>query len=338
MSDLKADRKKSLKKLLFWLKVPVTVGLCIFILVNADWKNIGIAIQNAKIGLIVLVFAGMLLSNAVSALKWKIILSIHRIKCSVVKLTAYNLTGGFFNNFLPGMVGGDAYRIYKTMQTPDSKTGAVISVLNERIFGMMALLFLGFCGAIISFAMNGDEISKLGIIFGGIGLLISFLFISFFSNRRIRWWALEKQRVPRKIKRFVFHLGDYRLHKARFFKFILGSILFYFLLFLNRLILIYALGESCSIFSLALVIMISNVVAQLPISLNGIGLLDGSFIYLLTHFGVAYESAIMVMVLHRMLLIFVSFVGAILYYLDKDRRMSSKFRKEELQPIKESIK
>jgi uncharacterized protein (TIRG00374 family) len=224
------------------------------------------------------------------------------------------------------------------MQTPDLKTGAVVSVLNERIFGMMALLFLGFCGAIISFAMNGDEISKLGIIFGGIGLLISFLFISFFSNRRIRWWALNNRRVPRKIKRFIEHLGDYRRHKARFFKFILGSILFYFFLFLNRLIIIYALGESCSIFSLALVIMISNVVAQLPISLNGIGLLDGSFIYLLTHFGVAYESAIMVMVLHRMLLIFVSLVGAILYYLDKDRRMSSQFRKEELQPIKESIK
>jgi uncharacterized protein (TIRG00374 family) len=333
MSDLNKDRKKRLKKLLFGLKVPFTVGLCIVILINADWGKIGIAVQNARIGLIVLVFAGMLLSIAVSALKWKIILSIHGINFSVVELKAYILIGCFFNNFLPGMIGGDAYRIYKTIQTPYSKTGALLSVLNERIFGIMTLLFLGFCGAIISFTMNGDKISKLGILFGGFGLLISFLLISFFSNKKIRWWTLKKQRIPQTIKRFVEHLGDYRWHKGRFFRFILVSILFYILSFLNWLIIIYAFGESCSIFSLAMMIMISNVVAQLPISLNGIGLLDGSLIYLLTHFGVAYESAIMVMILYRMLMIFISFIGAILYFLGKDRRSSYQFRKEELYPV-----
>jgi uncharacterized protein (TIRG00374 family) len=279
----------------------------------------------------------MLLSNAVSALKWKILLDIHGINYPLSKLTAYYLTGGFFSNFLPGMVGGDGYRIYKTMQNPHSKTGAVISVFTERVFGMMTLLFLGFCGAIVSFSIAGDDISKLGVIFGGIGLLTSFLFISLFSNRRIQFWALKKPRIPQKIRRFIEHLDDYRSNKAKFLKFILSSILFYILLFLNRLILIYALGESCSVFSLALVVMISNVVAQLPISLNGIGLLDGSFIYLLTQYGVTYESAIMVMVLHRMLLILISFIGAFLYYTDRDKKLSYSFQKEEQQALKESI-
>lgn len=337
MSELKEDRKNPIKKLLFWVKLVVTVGLCIFIIINAEWTTIRIAVQNARVWLIVLVFVGMLVSNAVSALKWKIILAIHGINYSLGKLTAYYLTGGFFSNFLPGMVGGDAYRIYKTIQNPHSKAGAVVSVFTERVFGMVTLLFLGFCGAIVSFTKAGDEISKLGVILGGIGLLISLLFIGLFSNGRIQFWALKKQKTPKKIKRFIEHLDDYRGHKAQFFKFMLGSILFYFLLFLNRLILIYALGESCSIFSLALVIMISNVVAQLPISLNGIGLLDGSFIYLLSKYGVTYESAIMVMVLHRMLLILISLIGAALYYFDKDRRLSSSFPDEELPTLKESI-
>ena len=330
------DRKKLSKRLLFWLKVTITVVLCIFILTNADWETIYFAIQNAKGWYVIFVFCGMLLNIAVSALKWQILLAIHGINYQIGKLTGYYLTASFFSNFLPGTIGGDGYRIYKTYQNSHSKAGAILSVFTERVFGFMVLLFLGFCGAVGSFFQSGNEISLYGIIFGAVGLVLFSVIVGPLSLKQIQTWVLQKRNIPPKIKLFIKHLDDYRRHPTKFLQFITASILFYILLFSYRLLLIHALGESCPVFSLAMVVMVSTVLAALPISLNGIGILDGSFIYLISQYGVAYESALMVMVLHRMLSMLISLIGGVLYYLDREPKAPAAQLREGIRSIKES--
>jgi uncharacterized protein (TIRG00374 family) len=321
---------------IFWLKIVVTSCLCTYILLNADWNIIQIAIRNANTMLILIVFLGMFSTIGVSALKWQILLNIQGIHYRLGKLTVYYLSATFFNNFLPGTIGGDGYRIYRTLKNPNSKAGAVISVLTERVFGFMALLFLGLFGAIGSFIQQGDDVSLFGIIFGAVGLFIFIIIVGLLSHKQIQAWVQQKIWMPQKIKTFVEHIDDYRNHPRQFLKFIATSLFFYILLFFFRLLLIRALGESCPISSLAMIVMVSATVATLPISLNGIGILDGSFIYLLSKFGVTYESALMVMVLHRMFLIALSLIGGILYYLDRDQREPVSKLKEGVKPIKES--
>ena len=196
------DRKKLSKRLLFWLKVTITVVLCIFILTNADWESIFLAIQNAKGWYIIFVFLGMLLNIAVSALKWQILLAIHGINYQFGKLTGYYLAAGFFSNFLPGTIGGDGYRIYKTYQNSHSKTGAILSVFTERLVGFMVLLALGLCGSVGNFFLQGDKFSLFGIIFGILGLLTSAILVGFLSFEGIQTWALQKRNIPQKIKVF----------------------------------------------------------------------------------------------------------------------------------------
>ncbi|MBE9573486.1 MAG: flippase-like domain-containing protein, partial [Proteobacteria bacterium] len=283
----------------------------------------------------IFVFLGMLLNIAVSALKWQILLAIHGINYQFGKLTGYYLAAGFFSNFLPGTIGGDGYRIYKTYQNSHSKTGAILSVFTERLVGFMVLLALGLCGSVGSFLLQGDRFSLFGIIFGSLGLLTSTILVGFLSLKRIQTWALKKRNMPQKIKIFIRHLGDYRRHPTKFLHFITVSIFFYILLFSYRLLLIHALGESCPFFSLVMVVMVSTVLAALPISLNGIGILEGSFIYLISQYGVAYESALMVMVLHRMLSMVTSLIGGVLYYFDREPKPLTAQLREGIQSIKE---
>jgi len=330
------DKKKRFKRLLFWLKVPITVGLCGFILANADWNNIFIAIQNAKTSFILFAFFAILLNVVVTALKWKKILEIHGISYPLWQLTAYYFTAGFFSNFLPGTIGGDGYRIYKTCQNPNSTMGAVLAVFTERVFGFMVLLALGLCGAVGSYLLTGDRFSLLGLIFGLSGLMAFTILVGILSLKRIQAWALKKESIPQKIKMLITHLSDYRLQRTKFLHFIFVSIVFYFIIFIFWLLLIHAFGEACSVFSLVMVVMISTVLAALPISLNGIGILDGSFIYLISQFGVTYETALMVMVMQRMLVAVTSIIGGALYYLDRKPKEPAGQIREGIQSIKET--
>jgi glycosyltransferase 2 family protein len=78
-------------------------------------------------------------------------LSIHRVPFEFRTLQKYYFIAMFFNNFLPSTIGGDSYRVIKTMHNPRSRSSAVIAVLMERLTGLAALLLLGYLGAIVEY-------------------------------------------------------------------------------------------------------------------------------------------------------------------------------------------
>ena len=332
----KKNRKKS-NRLLLSVKIIITVSLCSYILLHADWENIRIAIFKAKVWLIFMVLLGMLINIVVSALKWKMLLAIHGIHCQLGKLTRYYLTATFFSNFLPGTIGGDGYRIYKVFKDSNSKEGAIVSVFTERLVGIIVLLFLGFFGAIASFIQFGDELSLNGVLFGGVGILIFSIILFFLSHKKIQTWIQTKLNLSQSVGNFFLYFNDYRGHPREFIKFVAVSILFYILMFLCRLILIFSFGESCAIYSLVMVVMVSTVLAALPISLNGIGILDGSFIYLISKYGVTYDVALMVMVLYRMLYMVNSLIGGIFYYMDRGKKIPEAYLREDFYTARKSV-
>ena len=329
--------KSSKKKAVFILKIAVTLGLCGLILVKADWSGIWVAIGDVKPVLVVIVFVCMLLNIVLCAKKWQILVSIHRIKVQLADLTKYYLTGMFFSNFLPSTVGGDGYRMYKVFSINRSKAGAVIPVVVERLSGILALVFLGFVSAVISFRHYGDEVSKIGLLFGFIGTVASILSVILVFNRKFQMWFKKLSLIPEKVKNIVEYLNEYRRNRSKLIQCAIISILFYLFLFSYRYILLYAVGATCSFSSLVVVTMLSTLIANLPISINGIGLLDGSFIYLISTFGVGYEAAITFMLLQRTLTSGISLVGGLIYMRGKDATKTCGASKEDIRHLKNSV-
>ena len=312
----------------FLVKILVTVLLCAFIVWKGDWEVIWEAVQNLNPLLILCVFVCMTLCVTISALKWQILLSIHGISFDFGKLHRYYFTAMFFNNFLPTNIGGDGYRIYKTMQNPHSKAAAVISVLTERITGIWALLVLGLVGGTILFMQGTATIPELGGLLGFFGVFVAVVPIFLMFSRRTVTWLLAKKTFPHKIRKVLERFGDYRHHTFRTLQVILLSFFFHLFTLSWMLILIKAIGATSSVVKLVVAVAISNMVALLPISINGIGLMDGSFICVAGKFGMNYESALMVMVLIRALLIPLSLIGGMLYLRDKRRLKYHDFRRE----------
>jgi uncharacterized protein (TIRG00374 family) len=123
--------------------------------------------------------------------------------------------------------------------------------------------------------------------------------------------------VPQKYHSLGDILQDYRRNYRKTAMIILLSLSFQFLLIFYRMLLIYAVGATISIADLAVAIALSTIVALAPITINGLGLLDGSYIYLLTQFNVGYEQAFVVMILIRLLNFTLSLVGGIFYLFDR---------------------
>jgi uncharacterized protein (TIRG00374 family) len=125
------------------------------------------ALQHARLSWLVL---GWLCYSAVELLgsvRWQILLRIQGIRLSWVQVGAMVMIGLFFNQFLPGGVGGDAMRLYFLFRlVPRKKVGATLSIVMDRFFGLLSILFL----AGVTFALRFKWLTH-----GGISLHIIYL-------------------------------------------------------------------------------------------------------------------------------------------------------------------
>jgi glycosyltransferase 2 family protein len=311
------------KRLILTIKLIITIGLCYFIFARVDWKELQQGLKEADIGYLFIVAIIMLFNIVfVSSLRWHLLLKVHSSSFKLKRLAGYYLTGMFFSNFLPTTIGGDGYRIYRIYESSRSKLAAILPVIFERLSGIMILVFLGFIASGVSYWRFKDNVSLYGLIFGFIILFcFGLILILSMEYQRILDWVLKQRLIPKAIKNFIPYLTLYKDNMKYVFYSVLLAFVFYILLFSSRLILLAAFGEPCSFFTIAVAVMISNIIASVPLSINGIGLMDGSFIFIIGTYGVSYESAVAVMILHRTMSIGVSLLGGAIYLASGDKKV-----------------
>ncbi len=304
---------------IIWIaKLCVTIGLGWFLFTQADWSAVGATLTKIPYGLLVAAFFIMLLSVTISAYKWQVVLKLHGVHFSFSKLHRYYFTALFFNNFLPTSIGGDGYRVYKTFGNSRSTSSSVIAVVMERLTGIIALLIIGYICSIIVYFSRGDETSGALMYFGTTGIAITFVAALFFvflqGYQRLRSW----QSKPKLLQIVLEHAKDYRKRPATSAYIMLISFYFHVHNSLTvYLLLRYGVGVDISIPELFVVLTLVNLLSVLPISINGLGVVDAAFVVLLGTYGVDNDSALSVMLINRAMLIVISLIGAGFYLSDR---------------------
>ena len=314
MSTLPSPRARY-PKLLLTLKLLITVALCSWLIWHADWSDVLAAVQRIGAPLIAAALVMMTLSVTISAYKWQLLLSIHRVDYEFRSLHRYYFIAMFFNNFLPSTIGGDGYRVLKTMKNPRSRSSAVIAILMERLTGLAALLMLGYLSAMVEYHRQNDDLAGMVVMIGSLGLMLGVPAIWIAVTRGVPRLRRPAGRFSTMLTHIIEHAGDYRQNVKRS----LGVIAISFLFQLYSsipcyLLLTYGAHVNCSYFDVLIVMAMVNVLAVLPISINGIGVVDGAFVYLMGHYHVPYEAALAVMMILRMLVITMSLIGAFFYF------------------------
>lgn len=98
---------------------------------HADWRWLaaGLAIYG--------------LVELMAVIRWQILLRIQGFRLTWKRATAILFISEFFLTFTPGLVGGDAMRIfYLVKEDPEKKADAVTAVLMDRLMGMATLICL----------------------------------------------------------------------------------------------------------------------------------------------------------------------------------------------------
>ncbi len=307
--------KKLSPKLTLGIKAAVTVALVAFIVSRADWVSVGDTLKNADPVLIAAVFLLMVFCVCFSAYKWQKLLAIHGAHFKFRQLNRWYFVAMFFNNFLPTSIGGDGYRIWQTLDNQRSRTAAVVAVFAERLSGILTLLLIGFVGALIGWVMSGHVLSRTVGQFGVLGLIIGLPILAWLFV----FGGLEKlggmKRLPKMLRTVFEHVDDYTTRPGEAAWAVLGiSVIFHFISLFWMGLLLRAVGASVTPWDLAVIASLISVITVLPISINGIGVVDGAFIWLAGQYGVAYESALGFMLLQRALLIPISIAGAVFYF------------------------
>jgi uncharacterized protein (TIRG00374 family) len=127
------------------LKILVAVALITYLVLSGDldWRHFRIYLASPM--LFLLSFIGWAALVGLGSVRWWVLLKGVGIEARLSRVIQLNFVGMFFNSTLPGAVGGDIIKAVYVMRDQGTKvkTPAMMTILLDRIVGLIALFMLG---------------------------------------------------------------------------------------------------------------------------------------------------------------------------------------------------
>ena len=239
-------------------------------------------IDNWNIGMtpwILAMLVAATLVMAIQANRWKG-LSVQGPEIPFKTYYAYTAMGYFFNNLLPTGFGGDAVKSLAFGKKFNQTSQSVSAVLLARIQGLLAMFLCFFIA--LPFALSKAEIPLVYTLIMTAASLacVIFILLCLFS---------DKLPIPQFISnKFSFigklqnSLSIYRKHKKQILLSSLDSLWLQLLTLFIAYAYFRAVGVNIDISILVVFTSITIVISMVPISLNGIGVREGTQVALFT--------------------------------------------------------
>ncbi len=313
---------KSKLKSIIWLVVAI-LALWLF-MSGVDMENLKSAIKSLQwkwaSGAVLIYFV----SQTLLAGRWVILLKVHGVSISLYQAIKLTYLGLFYNNMMPGSVGGDLLKgWYITHHSEKGKRlEAVVTVFVDRLVGLIGMILV----AAIASLCIGPELSYEGIqirwVVWGIFLLMVGVAIIFLSRRTRRALMisqiLNKLPVAQKLAEVDNSIRIYRSHTSTLFKALILTVILQGGAVISVYFLTQALGFTNVSFMQCLIIMpiVWVIAAAIPVP-GGLGIIENMIKYLFAlvinpeNPSQAYASAIALALCYRVLICFCSIPGGL---------------------------
>ena len=261
------------------IQLLVSIGGFAYIFYKIPIKEV---IDNWNIGMtpwILAMLVAATLVMAIQANRWKG-LSVQGPEIPFKTYYAYTAMGYFFNNLLPTGFGGDAVKSLAFGKKFNQTSQSVSAVLLARIQGLLAMFLCFFIA--LPFALSKAEIPLVYTLIMTAASLacVIFILLCLFS---------DKLPIPQFISnKFSFigklqnSLSIYRKHKKQILLSSLDSLWLQLLTLFIAYAYFRAVGVDIDISILVVFTSITIVISMVPISLNGIGVREGTQVALFT--------------------------------------------------------
>lgn len=308
--DRDPETVKSKKILVTIVKIAISVALLTILVISTDIQEIINALAGFNMIWIIPILLTITLSVIVSALKWGAILNAQGVSISLVRLFCYYTCGLFFNNFLPSSIGGDGARAILAGRESGTVSGAAASVVMERIIATVTLSLLGLIGAAFSEYTDPIVIILLGVLLV-VGIFLALIQMTGWVPKCLR---KKETRFAGIWKSFARNSAVIKEHPKKITVCFVESIIFQFTVVLVVAGVIKGLGlDMIPIMDLCMVVSASSVLAMVPVGINGYGLREGSYAYLLAPYGFSTAQSLTISVLYALFVTLFSIAGGPLW-------------------------
>jgi uncharacterized membrane protein YbhN (UPF0104 family) len=304
--------------LIFLLKLLVSGGLIAYFLTRIHIERFFDTLLAANFSLIALALAVYLCAQALSAVRWAVLVRPLGIGAPFKDLACYYLIGMFFNLFAPGTVGGDVSRVYYLVRHQETEQGAraipmvraAMSVFMDRAIGMVVLIWLGAAGLLlfpsypVPYSIRAVTLClALSFVLAMAALPVLRRFLS--DDGGSRWLKLR------------LLLRSYRFH----WNAIVHGVWLSLAVHLIQAWMHVVMGRALNLvipFSFTLIVYpLVGTFAAIPISLNGLGLREGGYVLMLGLIGISAENGVAFGLLLFIIVALDSLIGGIVFLVKR---------------------
>lgn len=306
-------------KQITFFKTTVSIGLLFFVFTRIDFIQAWNQFKHLSLPFIILALLYYTGCQLLSCWRWQVVLNSSGHSAPMSSLLNSYFAGMFLNIFLPGTLGGDVYRVYRVAQVTNDSEVAIVSVFLERFTGLAALSALALMGLTPAFRLIGSWdiillfLTCVGALVGAV-LLISSPKLLMLAEPWLEKFRLGK--IAARFAKIQILLRKFAQHR-RFLAISMGlSMLLQLAIVYYHYLVAQQLKIPISYLQLLVFIPIIVVVTLLPISLGGLGLKEGLWVYLFNRIGLTTEQALLLSLTITALSWLLSLPGAFILLLD----------------------
>jgi uncharacterized protein (TIRG00374 family) len=297
-------------------KIIISVGLLAFLVSRAGLAEISLMARSADVALLLLALMVYTGTIFLISWRWRLLLASQGAEVGFGQVVTLYFIGFFFNNFLPTSIGGDIYRALGAGRESHKRAISAASVLVERLLGMLAVSTLAILAVTVVVRQSVDGPTRaLALGFAATMVLLLTLFFHGRTGKilealanRVSLWGLG-----RRLLRFYQALTLYRSQKRILALVFFISVGYQLMIVVFSYLVGLALGLGIPLFYFVLCVPVTVIISLVPISINGVGVRETGYVFLLSKIGHDSSEALTLSLLIYGLSVVTSLTGGVLY-------------------------
>ncbi len=329
--------KKHLVNLLRWL---VTIGIFWYLFTHkVNARDVWPVVEQASWGWLAAAVALFGMTFCFGVLRWHLLLEAQEIGVPLRRVLAICFVGQFWNAFMLGATGGDIVKsYYAARQTRTHKAEAVMSVVVDRIIGLIGLFALALVMMLAEWRWLYDHPNLRGpsiFVLTLIAAVCAAIPLSFWRGmpHRFEWLKRLKQKIAARehISRALNSYQSYLGHK----KLLVQALLLSVGVHVSIMIGVMCLARGLHVIPIPLdkyflVLPMINTIASIPITPAGFGVRESLYTLMFGDLGVAAQKAVALGLLSYFTQFVWSLLGGLVFAFWKHEPHMLQHAKEEL--------
>ncbi len=306
----------------FWMKAVISLVLLAVLIWKSNLNALVGVMAETDLKIYVAAFLLFLFQQVVVVYCWQLLLRAQENRVPFVRTLEVHFVGSFFGTFLPSSITMDIVRAYRLSRHLRRGVDAASSMFVTRVVGFWVNFVLASMVAIPVGQTTGNPHLAWTLVAITLGFVAAvWMALNRWSMQLLRriLQRLNFAKIADKLEHIREAIFQFGAAKQVIFKLLAFSLFFQIVGIVVIFLVGRAVGIDLSIGYYFIYIPLITALAVLPISVLGIGIREGAFVFFFTHAGVPQAQALSLSLLLFSQSLLMAMIGGIWYLFDKSK-------------------